>query len=264
MDNNRMSTADMLQYCEEALAWQDFGPIDIFFFESVKKILLGQCSALEEPEDVIDDLMGIERPVRDVELEPEYGKYADIYYGEEGDDDIPDYSRSKEDEAFDSVLSGEGFFDQEASAEKQADTSAAGGKASPAAASGYTETSGGAYTLSDGSGFTQSNESAYTLNESTESVSTGENAGPDETDEVLAEIEAALKQSAAQAAAPAQTAPAPAKPAAPTAPSKPAAPPSVNITVGSETANMVESEFNDLKDTLAAAAAAAEKSMQKK
>ena len=121
MDNNRMSTADMLQYCEEALAWQDFGPIDIFFFESVKKILLGQCSALEEPEDVIDDLMGIERPVRDVELEPEYGKYADIYYGEEGDDDIPDYSRSKEDEAFDSVLSGEGFFDQEASAEKQAD-----------------------------------------------------------------------------------------------------------------------------------------------
>ena len=33
--------------------------------------------------------MGIERPVSDVELEPEYGKYADIYYGEEGDDDIP-------------------------------------------------------------------------------------------------------------------------------------------------------------------------------
>jgi hypothetical protein len=112
MDNNRMSTADMLQYCNEALAWDDFGPIDIFFFESVKKILLGQCSAMEEPEDVIDDLMGIERPVRDVELEPEYDKYADIYYGEEGDDDIPDYSRSKEDEAFDAVLSGEGFFDQ--------------------------------------------------------------------------------------------------------------------------------------------------------
>ena len=95
MDNNRMSTADMLQYCDEALAWEDFGPIDIFFFQSVKKILLGQCSAIEEQEDVIDDLMGIERPVRDVELEPDYDKYADIYYGEEGDDDIPDYSCSK-------------------------------------------------------------------------------------------------------------------------------------------------------------------------
>ena len=78
MDNNRMSTADMLQYCEEALAWEDFGPIDIFFFQSVKKILLGQCSAIEAPEPYTDDLMGIERPVRDVELEPEYGNYADI------------------------------------------------------------------------------------------------------------------------------------------------------------------------------------------
>ena len=37
MDNSRMSTADMLQYCNEALAWDDFGPIDIYFFESVKK-----------------------------------------------------------------------------------------------------------------------------------------------------------------------------------------------------------------------------------
>ena len=34
MDNSRMSTADMLQYCDEALAWEEFGPVDIFFFES--------------------------------------------------------------------------------------------------------------------------------------------------------------------------------------------------------------------------------------
>ena len=109
MDNSRMSNADMLQYCNEALAWDDFGPIDIFFFESVKKILLGQCSAYEEPEEYSDDLMGIERPVSDVELEPEYGDYADIYYSEE-DDDIPDYSRTAEDEAFSSEIFGGGFF----------------------------------------------------------------------------------------------------------------------------------------------------------
>ena len=110
MDNSRMSTADMLQYCNEALAWDDFGPIDIFFFQSVKKILLGQCSAMEEPEEEFGDLMGIERPVSDVELEPEYGKYADIYYGEEGDDDIPDYSATAEDEAFSAEMFTGGFF----------------------------------------------------------------------------------------------------------------------------------------------------------
>ncbi|MBR6968645.1 MAG: hypothetical protein IKH78_08940 [Ruminococcus sp.] len=110
MDNSRMSTADMLQYCNEALAWDDFGPIDIFFFESVKKILLGQCSAMEAPEDFGDDLMGIERPVSDVELEPEYGNYADIYYGEEGDEEIPDYSATAEDEAFSAEMFGDGFF----------------------------------------------------------------------------------------------------------------------------------------------------------
>ena len=92
MDNTRMGNADMIQYCDEALAWSDLGPIDIYFFQSVKNILLGKCSATEEPEDYPDDLMGIERPVRDVELEPEYGNFADIYYGEEGDDDIPNYS----------------------------------------------------------------------------------------------------------------------------------------------------------------------------
>lgn len=105
----------MLQYCNEALAWEDFGPIDIYFFESVKKILLGQCSALEDPEEASDDLMGIERPVRDVELEPEYGMYADIYYGEEGDEDIPDYSRTPEEEAFGNELFGDGFFSENAS-----------------------------------------------------------------------------------------------------------------------------------------------------
>ena len=83
MDNSRMSTADMLQYCDEALAWEEFGPVDIFFFESVKKILLGQCSAIEEPEEIIDDLLGIERPVTDDELAPDYDKYADEYYYEE-------------------------------------------------------------------------------------------------------------------------------------------------------------------------------------
>ncbi|MCR4637664.1 hypothetical protein [Ruminococcus sp.] len=118
MDNSRMSTADMLQYCNEALAWDDFGPIDIFFFESVKKILLGQCSAIEAPEPVTDDLMGIERPVRDVELEPEYGNYADIYYGEEGDDDIPDYSLTAEDEAFSAEIFGGGFFTEHEGADE--------------------------------------------------------------------------------------------------------------------------------------------------
>ncbi len=111
MKYNRMSTADMLQYCDEALAWEDFGPVDIYFFESVKRILLGQCSAAEEQEEAYDDLMGIERPVSDKELEPEYHKYADIYYNEEGDDEIPDYSMSAEDEAFSNDLFGDGFFE---------------------------------------------------------------------------------------------------------------------------------------------------------
>lgn len=117
MENSRMSNADMLQYCNEALAWEDFGPIDIYFFQSVKNILLGKCSPLEDPEDVQDDLMGIERPVRDVELEPEYGNYADIYYGEEGDDDIPNYSLTAEEEAFSDKLFGEGFFEETDGAE---------------------------------------------------------------------------------------------------------------------------------------------------
>lgn len=110
MDNSRMSTADMLQYCDEALSWEAFGPIDIFFFESVKKIILGQCSPMDRPEDEIDDLMGIERPVGADELAPDYDKYADVYYGEEGDDDVPDYSSESDDEAFGGAMFSEGFF----------------------------------------------------------------------------------------------------------------------------------------------------------
>lgn len=110
MDNSRMSTADMLQYCNEALAWEAFGPVDIFFFESVKKIILGQCSPMDKPEEEIDDLMGIERPVGADELAPDYDKYADIYYGDEGDDEVPDYSSESDDEVFGDEMFSDGFF----------------------------------------------------------------------------------------------------------------------------------------------------------
>ena len=120
MKYHRMSNADMLQYCKEALAWKDFGPVDIYFFESVRRILLGQCSAAEDQDDLIEDLMGVERPVSDKELEPEYHKYADIYYDEEGDDEIPDYSMSEEEEAFSDDLFGDGFFETP-SEEKESD-----------------------------------------------------------------------------------------------------------------------------------------------
>ncbi len=106
MNDERMSNADMIQYCEEALAWEDFGPVDIYFFESVKKILLGESSQFESTEDFPNELMGIERPVRDIELEPEYHKFADIYY-EEGDENLPDYSKSD-----DVPVEDAGFFVQ--------------------------------------------------------------------------------------------------------------------------------------------------------
>ncbi len=122
MKYNRMSNADMLQYCKEALAWKDFGPVDIYFFESVRRILLGQCSPVEDQEDMIGDLMGVERPVSDKELEPEYHKYADIYYNEEGDDEIPDYSMSEEEEAFSDDIFRDGFFETVSAAEEQEDT----------------------------------------------------------------------------------------------------------------------------------------------
>ena len=51
MEVQRMSNADMLQYCEEALAWPDFGPIDTLFFETVKRILTGEFSAQEGVDD---------------------------------------------------------------------------------------------------------------------------------------------------------------------------------------------------------------------
>ncbi len=66
MEYNRMRTEDMLQYCDEALAWEEFGPVDIFFFESVKRILLGQCPAIEAPET--DELAGVSVPIPAEEL----------------------------------------------------------------------------------------------------------------------------------------------------------------------------------------------------
>lgn len=58
MDMQRMSNADMIQYCNEALAWDDFGPIDTLFFETVKRILLGEISPIEDeqdPDDIFDE-----------------------------------------------------------------------------------------------------------------------------------------------------------------------------------------------------------------
>ena len=57
METQRMSNADMIQYCNEALAWDDFGPIDTLFFETVKRILLGEISAVEEddPDAIFDE-----------------------------------------------------------------------------------------------------------------------------------------------------------------------------------------------------------------
>lgn len=90
MDYNRMSTADMLQYCNEALAWDEFGPVDIFFFESVKKIILGQCTPFDDQADEIEDLMGIERPVTEEELMADYDRCADEFYDEDDDsEDVP-------------------------------------------------------------------------------------------------------------------------------------------------------------------------------
>lgn len=58
MGQIRMSNADMLQYCNEALAWDDFGPIDTLFFETVKRIITGEISPMEEddfPETIFDE-----------------------------------------------------------------------------------------------------------------------------------------------------------------------------------------------------------------
>jgi len=136
MNNSRMSNKDMLNYCDEALSWGEFGPVDIFFFESVKKILLGECSPEEEPE--IDDLLGIERPVGAEELAPDYDKYADEYYDEEipdvsEDDDSQEvYTVSTEDtdditdvseemKIFADALFADGFFDADSDDDEEDD-----------------------------------------------------------------------------------------------------------------------------------------------
>ena len=91
MEYTRMSTKDMLQYCDEALAWEEFGPVDIFFFESVKRILLGQCSAVEMP------------------LEPEEpDELADVTVPVPADDMLS-YEQSSEE--LQEAVAGETFFD---------------------------------------------------------------------------------------------------------------------------------------------------------
>ncbi len=67
MEYTRMRTKDMLQYCDEALAWEEFGPVDIFFFESVKRILLGQCP-VEDTEQEPDELAEVPSPIPAEEL----------------------------------------------------------------------------------------------------------------------------------------------------------------------------------------------------
>lgn len=105
-----MSNADMLRYCDEALAWEAFGPVDIYFFESVKKILLGECSAVETPEEN-EEFSDIKNPVTSEELEPEYKKYPDVYYDndEENENDDVDNSISEQ-EAFSNSIFSKGFF----------------------------------------------------------------------------------------------------------------------------------------------------------
>lgn len=106
MNSSRMSNKDMLNYCDEALAWEEFGAVDIFFFESVKKILMGECSVEEEPE--IDDLLGIERPVGAQELAPDYDKYADEYYdGDTENTDITDNIEENQDNEIYTINSNE-------------------------------------------------------------------------------------------------------------------------------------------------------------
>ncbi|MCQ2434075.1 MAG: hypothetical protein MJ062_02425 [Oscillospiraceae bacterium] len=58
MENQRMSVADMIQYCNEALAWEDLGPIDILFFDTVKRIITGELDVNEEEQAEIFDNEG--------------------------------------------------------------------------------------------------------------------------------------------------------------------------------------------------------------
>ncbi len=92
MEYNRMSTKDMLQYCDEALAWEEFGPVDIFFFESVKRILLGQCPAIEKPEaEEPDELANVSQPISAEEL---------LSYSENGETNV----------VFEECLDNDSFF----------------------------------------------------------------------------------------------------------------------------------------------------------
>ncbi len=93
MEYKRMSTKDMLQYCDEALAWDQFGPVDIFFFESVKRILLGQCSAVEMAEsEEPDELANINQPITTEEL---------LNYEKQAENSV----------VFSECLNDEGFFE---------------------------------------------------------------------------------------------------------------------------------------------------------
>lgn len=109
MDSTRMSNADMIQYCDEALAWEDFGFVDRYFFESVKKILLGECSASEEPEEENARFADIERPVTSAELEPEYKNFPDVYYNEK-EENVPEKDGISEEDAFNDNMFNNGFF----------------------------------------------------------------------------------------------------------------------------------------------------------
>ena len=70
MNTPRMSTEDMLQYCKEALAWEDFGPIDTLFFETVQRILLGEISPNEE--DDVDTIFDEEGFFNETETSGDY------------------------------------------------------------------------------------------------------------------------------------------------------------------------------------------------
>ena len=70
MNTPRMSTEDMLQYCKEALAWEDFGPIDTLFFETVQRILLGEISPNEE--DTLDSIFDEEGFFNETETSGDY------------------------------------------------------------------------------------------------------------------------------------------------------------------------------------------------
>ncbi len=113
MNSDRMSNADMIQYCNEALAWEDFGFVDRYFFESVKKILLGECSAVEEPEEDNTEFTDIKRPVTSAELESEYNNFPDEYYTDRDknkDENIPEKNDVSEEELFSNSMFSKGFF----------------------------------------------------------------------------------------------------------------------------------------------------------